>query len=232
MRFAYLLVALFLLVPVLAEPNPAAGLTEGNSSRRDLSNLNTTSVSAMAGNVTQLDINSISITRSWQGYYGNITGNMVLSDANNNSLYEWGNATGVSGEIYAARSNNVSWGTINCSTATHISQEESYLGIDTTASDSVNNTYSGTAHPSFLVGTSSMSGCPSTNVFVNGSAQSSDYHQILLADGNNVTVYTTIIDSGSYGYDGNQWDFQLLVAENGQPGNESATTYYFYTELS
>ena len=84
---------LFLLVAylpvVLAVPNPATGITPGTSSRRNLSTSNITSTLAMAGNITRLDINGMSITQSWQGFYGNISGNMILADAQNNSMYEW-----------------------------------------------------------------------------------------------------------------------------------------------
>ena len=105
-----------LLVPcVLADPSPATGVTPGISSRRNLSMLNSTSAQAEAGNVTRLDINAITITTSWQGYYGNVTGNIVLADANNESLYEWGNATSITGEVYATRTTTVTWNTINCS---------------------------------------------------------------------------------------------------------------------
>ena len=77
-----------------------------------------------------------------------------------------------------------------------------------------------------------MTGCPSTNAFVSGAAQENDYHQILLSDGNSTLVFTTIVDRGKTGYDGSTWDFQLLISENGKPGNETSTQYYFFTELA
>ena len=95
----------------------------------------------------------------------------------------------------------------------------------------MSRTYNDTSHPDFLVGTKNMTGCPSTYAFVNNSAQTNDYAQILLADGANQTVYTTIIDHGQTGYDGAQHDFQLLVGQNGHQGGPATTTYYFFTEL-
>jgi len=228
---AGLLVVLLLLPAAFAAPVPATGLTSGVSSQRDLSNLNTTSVDAVAGNVTRLDINALSITQSWQGYYGNISGNMVLADAGNNSMYEWGNGTSVTGEVYASRNDTISWATINCSNTTVIAAEETYLGQTSGDADSVTNTFNGTAHPSFLVGGRNMTSCPSTNAFVNGGSQTTDYHQVLLADGSGKTVYTTLIDHGAIGYDGNQWDFELMVGENEHAGSEGPTIYYFFTEL-
>lgn len=223
---------LLLLIPqALAIPSPATGLTEGATSTRDLSTLNVTSVNAYAGNVTALDINALSVTQSWQGYYGNISGNLVLADGNNNSLYEWGNGTSNTGEIYASRNNSISWTTINCSNTTHITQEETFLGQSATDTDSVTNTFNETDHPSFLVGAQNMTSCPSTNTYVSGAAQNTDFEMILLADANNNTVYTTIIDDGTTGYNGQSHDFQMLVGDDGHAGDTQATTYYFYTEL-
>ncbi len=225
-----LVLAPFAFPSAAADPVSVTGLVPGASSRRDLSSLNTTQVDAQAGNVTQLDIDALSITQSWQGYYGNVSGSMLLANANNQTFYDWANGTSVGGQVYASRNDTVDWSTINCSNASVIAAEEAYLGQNAGDADSVNNTFSGTA-PSFLVGSRTMSGCPGTNVFVNGSAQSTDYHQILLADGAGKTVYTTIIDHGAYGFDGEQHDFQLLVGENGHVGDTATTPYFFYTEL-
>lgn len=233
-RLIAVFVGVLLLAPALAaaEPSPATGLIQGASSRRDLSGLNVTSIDAQAGNVTQLDINALSITKSWQGYYGNISGNIILADANNRSLYEWGNGTSLKGEVFASRNGTVDWPTINCGDAGVISTEETFLGQAPSDADSVAKTFSQTTHPSFLVGTTNITGCPSTYTYVNGSAQSSDYAQILLADDVNNTVYTTLIDHGATGYDGKQHDFELLVGQNGHQGGPATTTYYFFTELS
>jgi hypothetical protein len=50
---------------------------------------------------------------------------------------------------------------------------------------------------------------------------------VILYDGAN-PVYTTIISQNTAGFDGSNWDFQLLV-----PVNTAAagTTYYFFAEL-
>lgn len=232
--FAMGIMALLLvsyLPTVLAIPSPATGLTAGTSSRRNLSTSDVTNISAQAGNVTRLDINGISITTSWQGYYGNISGNILLSDADNNSLYEWGNGTTITGEIFASRNDTIDWGSINCSNSTQVSAEETYLGQASGDGDSVTNTYNETDHPAFLVGARNMHTCPSTNAWSSGTRDPNSWHQVMLADTNDKIVYSTIIDQGSTGYDGNGWDFQLLVAENEKTGNEGPTTYYFFTEL-
>ncbi len=215
-----------------AVPVPATGLTPGESSRRNLSTSDNTNASAVAGNVTHLDINALSITTSWAGYYGNISGNIVLADANNDSFYEWSNGTSISGEVYASRNDTIDWNTINCSNSTHIAQEETYLGQTSGDADSVTNTFNETDHTAFNVGTRNMNGCPSTNAFTSGALDENNWHQIFLSDDQDRKVYTTIINSSTTGYNGGTWDFQLLVAENEKTGSEGTTLYYFFTELA
>src|SRR3990167_1096282 len=47
------------------------------------------SVNAQAGNVTELNIFGYSITQTWQGYFGNVSGTIILADANDKVMYNW-----------------------------------------------------------------------------------------------------------------------------------------------
>jgi hypothetical protein len=188
-------------------------------------------VNAEAGNVTELMINGTAVTTSWQGFYGNVSGTLILGDADGNKFYEWGNMTSPSGEVYASRSNSVTWASVNCSDAAAVSTEETALGQAASDPDSVTNTFTVTNHPSFFVGSTNVSGCYSTQAYNSSGEKGTGFWQVLLGDGVD-TVYTTILDeSPQTGFNGNPWDFQLLVGENGKPGNETTTPYYFYVEL-
>ncbi len=190
-----------------------------------------TPIDAQAGNVTELSITSISVTKSWQGFYGNITGTIILADASGNNFYDW-NVSTPTGQVYASRNDSVTWTDIDCLNATGITAEETYLGQQTTDPDSVNNTYSETNHPSFLVGSGNMTGCPTTQAYSSGGVQNNQFWQVLLADTDDNVVYTTIIeDSSPAGFDGAPWHFQLLVGENGRDTENPTTPYYFYLEL-
>src|SRR5262245_23324497 len=69
-------------------------------------------VQAQAGNVTPLVVSQQVSTQAWQGYYGNVTGTIVLDDASNFTLYDWSLPT-PSGEIYAANSStSIAWTSI------------------------------------------------------------------------------------------------------------------------
>ena len=103
---------------------------------------------ALAGNITELNFDAWTITRTWQGYFGNITGTIVLADQYNNTLYDWSN-TNPNGRIYASRNQTVDWSTIACANKTTIldgteaqftlTNETDRLG--NYPIDSVNNTF-------------------------------------------------------------------------------------------
>jgi hypothetical protein len=44
-------------------------------------------------------------------------------------------------------------------------------------------------------------------------------------------IYATILENDLAGYDGQTYDFQMLVPENGSQGFTGATAYYLYVEL-
>jgi hypothetical protein len=231
--YATLLVILVItLYGVSAQPVSVSGLQVLGSSTRSISGLS--NISAQGGNVTEIRIDALSVTKTWQGYYGNITGNIHLDDANNNSFYVWGNATSLSGEIYATRNSSPDWSTVNCTNATQRLAEETYLGVVPADGDSVMNTFNNTAHPTFNVGLRPITAnsCFSTNAFVNGSAQTTQFYQILLSDNASTTIYTSIMENNQYGYNGLVTDFQLMVGENEHDANVGPTTYFFFTELS
>lgn len=219
---------------VLAVPTPPTNVYPLASSSRQLPDVSTTFIDAVGGNVTEINIDALTITKSWQGYYGNVTGNIHLDDAGNNSFYVWGNATTLSGEIYASRNSTIQWMTINCSTGAQRAAEETYLTQSPSDGDSVTNTFNWTNHPSFLVGMQNITSdsCFSTNIYVNGSAQNASFYQMLLADTYSNIVYTTLIEDDQYAYNGQRADFQLIVGESEKPGNLGPSTYYFFVEIN
>lgn len=221
---------------VLAEPSAPPGIVNGGSEKRNLSELATNPVQAQGGNITALNIDALSTTRSWQGYYGNISGGITLDNGNNETFYNWSVTTGsATGEVYATRNDTITWVGINCTSSAQRTTEETALGHIASDGDSVTNTFNTTTHPAFFVGSDAIIAdtCFSTNANVNGVPDVNRFHQILLTDGsaNQNIVYTTIIDADQTGFDGSTYDFQLLVGEDESDGNEGPTTYYIWVEL-
>lgn len=204
-------------------------------------------VNSYSGNTTQLDVNGTQITGHWQGYYGNISGEITLDDGDSNTLFAWTLAS-ASGEIYAANTSaTVHWGNITCINLTNGTGDSENLTaaskinattldqqyyISQADEDRFSATFSGFYSGSFSVGgvtIDSADACPRAYMYVSNATQSTDYQEVLLFDNLSALVFTTIIEPDTtVGFDGNEWNFEMLVAQQ----NASAGTYYFYVELS
>ena len=224
-----------------ATPEGPSNLTVVNTSTRTPQSAAT--IDALAGNVSQLNIVGTTVTQSWQGYYGNVSGTITLDDSSNNTLYSWALAE-PEGEIYVSESTiDFSYGNIECYNYTKISSGylnlsayETTLGLESDDVDGVNETFlPGTTYDSFYAGTNQIDGlCPETQLYnASGVQDSSQFQEVLLYDlTSDKVVYTSILEETAIlGFDGNNWDFQMIVGENGHAGNTGTTTYYFYVEL-
>ncbi len=187
------------------------------------------------GSFTTLVLNATTQTPRWKAYVGNVTGKFTLRNANNYTIYDWGSLSSVSGEVYASRSQSPSWSSIQCVSGGAITAEESALNISGASVDSINNTFNGTVHRSFWVGTKKISAstCRAIATYVNSTAQNTgenaSFQEVLLMDGSQNLIFTALIDDDTLGYDLDTYDFQMIV-----PESEYATTphtYYFWLEL-
>ncbi|MBN1156162.1 hypothetical protein JXA85_00965 [Candidatus Woesearchaeota archaeon] len=235
-KLAIVLVATLLAIVIVAgAPLPPQSLERISSSRREESSVAT--VDAIAGNVTELFINITVTTKTWAGYYGNISGTITLDDAYNNTLYSWAIAT-PKGEIYAARNTvDFSSGNIICPNSTVVADEETALGVNEDDADGVNETFSFMSHPAFSVGDNSFAQdeCNFTiSTYVDDQTDNARrFNETLVYDkANSQLVYTSLLaaDSDGFKVGDEQYDFQMLVGENGH-GNSDTTLYYFYVEI-
>jgi hypothetical protein len=221
-------------ISVSADPAAPTALNAVQTSTRNLSTLPAQTMGAQGGNVTEMNIQALTITQSWQGYYGNISGVITLQDSTNSTFYNW-SLTSFQGRVYATRANSITWSQVNCTNSTNRTSEETFLGQTASDGDSVTNTFNTTTHPGFTVAGTAViapNSCFSTNGYVNNNTQANSYDMLLLSPTNGQIIYATIANSSTVGFDGRQHDFQLLVGENEKVGNIGATTYYFWTEFS
>lgn len=225
-----------------ANPNAPATITVNQSSNRSQTLDSGIVVPAQAGNVTQLVINDTRTTLHWQGYYGRVTGRIALDDARNMTLFDWQLASPV-GRIFASNTSTVSWSNITCVNFTsnisgsgtrsklNNSLLEDHFNITHTDTDAINQTFNYTFGGSFMVGSTTIDGsynCPLVYTYVNNLAQQSTFKEVLLTD-NTSSVFTSLLERDSVGFDGSPYDFQMLVPENQAPGT---TNFYFFVELS
>lgn len=113
LTFLLLVTSVFLTAGVLAvQPFGADSVTEENSTRAPMDPAD--SHDAIAGNVTEITVTAYSITQSWQGYFGNVSGTIMLADSSDNVMYNWSLAE-PEGEIYATNASaTLDWTNIQC----------------------------------------------------------------------------------------------------------------------
>jgi hypothetical protein len=220
----FVLLSIMIATSIKGEPS-AADLGRGASTRgTDPVALET---DAQAGNITQLNIDHSRITDTWQGFYGNVSGQIVLENAAGNNFYDW-NYLSLTGEVYATRSSVTDWSTINCTNSTQWQSEEASLGITSTQIDGINETYSAITHPQFQIGSRIMDDCPSTRPY-NATSSSSQFWNVLLNSNSINVVYAAILAENKNAFDNSTADFEILVPVNRTTG---FATYFFYAELS
>jgi hypothetical protein len=247
------------LKTVLANVEPAfpETLTIINSSRRNESPIGYP-IEAQAGNVTHINIHDNRSSEFWQGYYGNVSGTIVLQDSFNNTFFSWELAS-PSGEVYATNSSTkVYWDNVTCVNLTDTTTDtENKINL-TTLSVQYNMNRSLTTQNLSLEGfnytfNESIAGhifsvgdnyigddpselnCPVAYPFVDGSYQRAEFMNLLLYDNDSALLFTALLYDNINDFRTDVFstaDFQMLVAEDGSPRHQDlTTTYYFYVEL-
>ncbi|MFH1801965.1 MAG: hypothetical protein ABH864_00775 [archaeon] len=237
------------------QPNGVSSISEQRSETAPADTASNDS--AIAGNITEMVITAYSTTQSWQGYVGNISGAIRLADTSGDVLYNWSLAN-PSGEIYASTNSTITWTGIVCfnytaagnySTGgeaagggtslygTNLSQLETQFGLSASDIDGVDATFTdANSHVEFFTAGKQFSAgeCVSTDVFdSNGIGTDGNYEEVILYEPATASVvFASLIESGSVdGFDSKDYDFEMLVLENGHGTDTDTTTYYFFVEL-
>ncbi len=184
---------------------------------------------ATGGAITSVDhTGATTQTYNWAGYYGDVGGTLRLG-TDTAKMYEWTTAD-TGGEVYASTSESITWSSIVGESGAHVDSNLTYLADK---SDSATITFD-TSNSALNVGNVLIAAgnASATHMYVDGSAQTDDFEEVILTDGTN-TVWTAIISPNKDGFESGTitHDYQMIVPEDGS-GNSDATTYYFYVELS
>jgi hypothetical protein len=233
---------------VIADPQSPSTLSPQGTSTLNTSDYGLRTANAIAGNITSLVLTAIGQTKAWQGYYGNVSGTITLDDAQNFTFYNWSSAE-PQGQIYATLNSSITWSSVDCfeyidGVFANRTTIENYYGIQTDDPDGINETFNDTNHPSFTVGSRTMTGCPTTYVFQSDNGQRANFVNVLLYDNTSAVnstgwIYTSIIENDQAGvttdlacYNGAPCDFQILVNDDGHGTDTATTLYYFWVELT
>jgi hypothetical protein len=213
---------------------------------------------AYAGNVTELTIYGFTTTRSWQGYYGNVTGVVQLADSADFVMYNW-TETNPRGEIYAARNQTIDWRYVQCFNYTATGEygddlaragQTSLVGMNYTQLDEmynislddvdgVNNTFvygpsgiTAGGHQLFYTNNLKFDADECTSMKVYNSTGVGDFQEVLMYEPNGRTIiFNAILKRDADGFNAMTHDFEMLVLEDAHTTDIVPTTYYFYMEL-
>ena len=187
------------------------------------------------GTISTLSLNVSQQTAVWKGYVGNVTGQLVLQDSLNYTLYDW-QLTTINGEVFATRASSVTWSSIGCANYANISAEYTPLSMSESDVDSINQTFIYQNHSQFTVAgtTLNQDTCPSIATYLNSTAQvvntTADFQEVLLDDDLGL-VYATILEQDTAGYhDLWNYDFQMIIPDSDAAATQ--TTYYFWAEIN
>ena len=241
---ALAIVMLSAIVMAVAPTGPES-ITVKDSQRRSDFNSSASTQQAQAGNYTQLEIATSSISDRWQAYFGNITGTITLDDGNKNTIYDWSDpSTSVAGNIFAANETVNGWGSIRCMNLTAngnislgnelgggINQTNINLFYNATETDVDNIQKTFNSSVSITVNGVNYADCPGTHTYTNNATQATRWNQTLLTINTTSTIiFATTVEQNTVGFDARRWDFQMIVMENGD--NPATTPYSFYVELT
>jgi len=230
---------LFISLVILALPSLVLAISPSGASLTSISNETGSldpagSHSAIAGNLTEVDVASTVTTQTWQGYFGNVTGTVQLADGSDNVMYNWSLAS-PEGEIYASVNNSVNWVGTQCyNNTTFTSNLELEYNIANNDVDGIDETFSLQDHDAFYVNNVliNTNTCMSTRIYGDtGAGVNAEFEEVLLKGGSNETIFASILEENMLGFDSASHDFQMIVLEDGHNADTSTRPYYFFVEL-
>ncbi len=187
--------------------------------------------SATGGYIYGINITAEQQTYRWVGFWGNLTGKIVLQDSAENEFYSW-NAQ-VAGSVIYARASSTEPDVANLAAGSASTADTDY-GYDATVSDSITNTYTGTADLTTPSRETTVTSVPVVTLTYG----SNTWTNYLLADGQDTGtigahIWAVVATAAQTGYNNQLANYHLLVPENEEIGDGAgtATTYYFWVDL-
>ncbi len=226
----FLITLLSLLSLISAEPTGPSWLNVTSNDSGGTASAQMVNISG--GVISKFNLTVSQQNTRWKAFLGWIDGRFTLDDSLGSTIYDW-TASITQGEVYATReSTTIDWDSIGCANAGQITTEDTNLAH--TGGDNITSTFTDPFTGSFTVAVEQIDNtdnCMSTNTYVGG-AQTAAFEEVILYDSTtSAIVFATILEENATGYDGDGYDFQMIVPENGSASWSSSTAYYLYVEL-
>ncbi len=227
------LLSVFLFSNVFLSADPS-GIDDLDSVWNETKNTSSAGFFNISGGyIAALNLTTSVQNTHWKAFVGWVNGAFTLDDSAGSTIYDWSLSV-TTGRVYSTRdSNTIEWSSIECANITTNLEAENAAMFHNRTSDNITATFSyPSTHDAFPVAITNIgaNACPTLNTYTNDNPQDDDFEEMALYDGTSI-IYATILEDNLAGYDGQTYDFQMLVPENGSQGFTGATAYYLYVEL-
>ena len=181
-----------------------------------------TSVDIIGGNVTEVNVSTVQVTDKWVGFYGQVSGSIVLGDSSGNKFYQWTISDPTGGVVYATNNTVSDWTSLQ-----PLYADSGYLpSILLDGTDSFNNTF--TSQETFTSPSTTINNVNYTTTWQGGAEGSTFKTYALYADSGATLVWAGNVQADQTSFNSGTADYQILAGVN-QIG--ATQTFYFYLEL-
>jgi len=185
------------------------------------------SIATEGGNITSANVAANTLTDRWAGFFGNVTGNIYLTDASGGTtgyLFMW-TANSPTGYVCVSENNNFPFGSAENTTAVDINGAWSFGA----ATDNATNTFTtSTCDITFYNPYKSITGTANAKNATNSAFETCAIDHTTASAETDFAFCTAINQSGK-NYLNDSADYELIVPTT--VGN-ATETYYFYAELN
>ena len=204
-----------LLLAPIAIANPTGAETSVGAAVNG-SGTDSETATIAGGEIREVNITGTSITGKWAGFWGTISGGIILSDDASNNFFEWTVTDVTDAYVFAALGGTTDF--------TGMAALTSIPGfVDGSASDDFVNTFNQSL--SFQTESISIASVPATYTLQDTSSE--QLPTFALQDGANTPIFAARALQGADSFQGETVDYQMLVPADGVGG----ATYNFYLEL-
>lgn len=181
------------------------------------------SVVIEGGNISNTDVNGTSLTERWASFWGNVTGNIQLTDGTN-FVYQW-TWNGSSGGVVCLSQNNAfPFADTEVTTAAEIDTAFGFTG----GADRAADTYTDATYPLTIADAAPVTSTGATLMDL------SSFDNIAIGDGVETAeddfAFCTDIDDLGTNYANVPAQYEIMVPTTDTAG--ATETYYFYVELA
>jgi len=184
-------------------------------------------INVVSGHIYKSDLTTEQPTYHWAGIYGNVSGKLILGDSDSNKMFEWdANAT----YVFFDNDNTVSnWNGLSAATCSDVHGAFNFL---VGASDDCTRTFTITNYdPSFKSIQDSISSTIAVKTYDGETPQDQYWETFVVKDGTDVMFVGKVVPGHHTAYNGEDARYQVILPENGNNGDTTATTYYVWVEL-